>query len=315
MPEELDLADWEEEALEAAWDSLSETFAETQPGIEEFAAGTCLPGQTQKATGCMPATRDPAAPKEDKPEDATGPALSPEEDYAKNGTKAKAFKEWFGDWEKDPAGASKVVNPKTGEPKETLGTGQPVKVHHGTQADFDAFDPAKAGQNAAHVGPGLYFSEDPAIAKQFAGAKGKVIESYLNIKRPLDLDSKVDTAAIDQWSAALKADNPKFKAEVFKKSLAERADYEERSLNAFDVWKEASTWSGRDGANRAARALGHDGITHLSIDSGGTPARAGESSKFGRVWIAFEPNQIKAVKNKGTFNPKSNKLDAAELED
>ena len=27
-----------------------------------------------------------------------------------------AFKEWFGDWENDAANASKVVNPKTGEP-------------------------------------------------------------------------------------------------------------------------------------------------------------------------------------------------------
>ena len=36
-----------------------------------------------------------------------------------------AFKEWFGDWESDPANASKVVNSKTGEP---------LVVYHGTTA-------------------------------------------------------------------------------------------------------------------------------------------------------------------------------------
>lgn len=56
-----------------------------------------------------------------KPEEAAAAKpepreLSPEEDYKQNGTKAKAFKAWFGDWENDPANASKVVDAKTGDP-------------------------------------------------------------------------------------------------------------------------------------------------------------------------------------------------------
>lgn len=42
-----------------------------------------------------------------------------------------AFKEWFGDWEKDPANASKVVDPDTGEP---------LVVYHGTTASFSKFE-------------------------------------------------------------------------------------------------------------------------------------------------------------------------------
>ena len=42
-----------------------------------------------------------------------------------------SFKAWFGDWENDPKNASKVVNPRTGEPQV---------VYHGTNAQFDTFD-------------------------------------------------------------------------------------------------------------------------------------------------------------------------------
>jgi hypothetical protein len=42
-----------------------------------------------------------------------------------------AFKAWFGDWEGDPANASKVVDPDTGEP---------LVVYHGTTGDFSEFE-------------------------------------------------------------------------------------------------------------------------------------------------------------------------------
>ena len=42
----------------------------------------------------------------------------PAEEYKRLGTRAPAFKAWFGDWEADPASASKVVN-GDGEPQET----------------------------------------------------------------------------------------------------------------------------------------------------------------------------------------------------
>ena len=37
------------------------------------------------------------------------------------------FKAWFGDWENDPDNASKVINPKTGEP---------LIVYHGSMGSF-----------------------------------------------------------------------------------------------------------------------------------------------------------------------------------
>lgn len=50
--------------------------------------------------------------------------------------RTKAFKEWFGDWENDPANASKVVDEN----------GEPLVVYHGTLAEFSKFDRNKLGE-------------------------------------------------------------------------------------------------------------------------------------------------------------------------
>lgn len=100
-------------------------------------------------------------------------------------TKLPQFKAWFGDWESDPANASKVVNAE-GEPQETApitGTGskvvkdgKPVTVYHGTgRGGFEAFDKqflgnATSGGAAESLlyGPGFYFTEDKSIADEYS---------------------------------------------------------------------------------------------------------------------------------------------------
>ena len=46
-----------------------------------------------------------------------------------NVTHSQQFKRWFGDWEKKPYSASKVVD----------ADGKPLVVYHGTDADFTVF--------------------------------------------------------------------------------------------------------------------------------------------------------------------------------
>ena len=56
---------------------------------------------------------------------------------------------------------------------------------------------------------------------------------------------------------------------------------------------------GKAYANRVLQAMGYDGITH----TGGLSSRYGSGEPH-KVWIAFEPEQIKsATGNKGTFDP------------
>jgi len=93
------------------------------------------------------------------------------------------FKEWFGDWENDPASASKVVDHETGEP---------MVVYHGTRRDFYEFVPAHP-RGAIGNPKGIYFSSDKSEAEEFAqdvdggmDEKSRIVSAYLNIKGDTD---------------------------------------------------------------------------------------------------------------------------------
>ena len=57
-------------------------------------------------------------------------------DYQENGTRAEAFKDWFGDWENDPENASKVVD-ENGEPF--------VVYHYSNAKNIEVFYPFAQG--------------------------------------------------------------------------------------------------------------------------------------------------------------------------
>lgn len=86
------------------------------------------------------------------------------------------FKAWFGDWENDPENASKVVNPKTGEP---------LVVYHGTNAKFTSFDKMKAGSgnDKGLRGKGFYLSPNPMTAANYGE---NVINEFVSIRNPFD---------------------------------------------------------------------------------------------------------------------------------
>ena len=82
-----------------------------------------------------------------------------------------AFKEWFGDWENDPDNASKVVNPKTGEP---------LVVYHGTQTD-EQFHSFKTNP----YNPLIFFTDDKNLSDAYRyGNSGQVFETFLNVRNP-----------------------------------------------------------------------------------------------------------------------------------
>ena len=88
-------------------------------------------------------------------------------------TQSQQFKRWFGDWQNDPASASKVVN----------ADGTPKVMYHGTNAEFTVFDRSK-GKKKIHLnvlGDGNYFT----ASEQGAARYGEnVVPAYLNIKNP-----------------------------------------------------------------------------------------------------------------------------------
>nr|MCR5606112.1 hypothetical protein [Treponema sp.] len=80
-----------------------------------------------------------------------------------------SFKKWFGDWENDPANASKVLDEN----------GEPLVVYHGTDADFTIFDASKSRANMDIQGN--FFSPWDIDAQ---GYGPNVRAFYLNIRNP-----------------------------------------------------------------------------------------------------------------------------------
>ena len=93
-----------------------------------------------------------------------------------NQVRTPEFKNWFGDWENDPANASKVVDEN----------GEPLVVFHGTRKSFDTFD-AKAN--------GVFFAKDPEVASSYAvqfddSQEPNIIPAFLNIRSLETIDAK-----------------------------------------------------------------------------------------------------------------------------
>jgi hypothetical protein len=92
------------------------------------------------------------------------------------------FKAWFGDWENDPANASKVVDEN----------GEPLVMYHGSKAtDIVIFD------TSSLINKGSYFTKDHTLAQLYANDHlgkvenlkngGVVYPVFLSIKKPLIL--------------------------------------------------------------------------------------------------------------------------------
>ena len=197
--------------------------------------------------------------------------------------KSDNFKNWFGDWENNPSKASKVVNED----------GTPKAVYHGTSnGGFWFFD--TYGSNFGLFGNGSYFTESKNVADSYTN-KGKgnnkqVYEVYLNIRNPIDMDAKAD---ISKWNKAFEKQDIDVVAregdsneQVYKK-LIEELEYNDYSkYEAEEIVSDIFRYD-----------MGYDGITHIG---GG---RFYDGSERHRVWIAFDPEQVKsATDNVGTFD-------------
>lgn len=131
--------------------------------------------------------------------------------------RTKAFKAWFGDWENDPASASKVVDEN----------GEPMVVYHGTNKQVNEFNiDSNKVNNTVGDPDGFYFTNDfgqagnysRASVKKTGEGKFNVQAAFLNLRNPVD--------ATEAWRKNK------------KKSLDKRKTYSEvkRSVyNTFDA--------------------------------------------------------------------------------
>lgn len=182
-----------------------------------------------------------------------------------------AFKAWFGDWENDPDNASKVVNPKTGEP---------LVVYHGTDAEFNVFDRSKAGSNTDNGmrGKGFYMATDRRTAE---GYGNRLIESFTDLKNPFYPSDFESAEAIAQYLTE------KLEAKGFDEYTVDEAMFKIRD-GRFTVGQSYSgTFAG------ILKDAGFDGVVYQKAEE----------------VIAFRPNQIKsATDNTGSFSPENDSI-------
>ena len=176
-----------------------------------------------------------------------------------------AFKEWFGDWENDPDNASKVLNPKTGEP---------LVVYHGTDAEFNVFDRNKTGSNTDNGmrGKGFYMATDRRTAE---GYGNRLIESFTDLKKPFYPSDFESAEAIAQYLTG------ELEAKGFDEYTVDEAMFKIRD-GRFTV---GQSYSGTFAS--ILKDAGFDGVVYQKAEE----------------VVAFRPNQIKsATDNSGAFS-------------
>jgi hypothetical protein len=190
------------------------------------------------------------------------------------------FKNWFGE--------SKVLNAES----------KPLLMYHGTNkggdAGFEFFDPYASSHGL--FGEGSYFTDSADIASSYTkkgrGQNPAVYPVYLSIKNPIDMDAAADPRA---WLDAFPDGQ-----DYFPKSGSNEKFY--RAVEDFYIDEGYSSAEAPSAIQATLIQMGHDGITHIG---GGRVAQDGVKH---RVYIAFEPEQVKSVFNKGAFDPKDPKM-------
>lgn len=157
--------------------------------------------------------------------------------------------------------------------------GRPLVVYHGTKDKFDIFDYEKGNKyDSGYAGRGFYFTDMKDSANDYSDWKqgnGQpiVMSVYLNIKKPLFVDSK---------------------GRGIKIAIQEFLDLEV-DKDPFGINKNTSNL-----ITETAKAKGYDGIFYPSVDND-------------TVYVVFNSNQIKAVTNNTNYNQKDNSIYGSKL--
>ncbi len=234
-------------------------------------------------------------------------------------TQSQQFKRWFGDWQNDPANASKVVNED----------GTPKVLYHQTSADFTIFEPR-------HEGAGTRDQDTPfgifmKSSDRNIGVKGeKQMALYARIVNPLRVTDRADlmyqlgkiSPEYEKVSAELRSLNDAYqqKYEDAKRAFADylvkwrqenpnasrTAIYDDAGFNevyeaednVLDEWEAEARkveLRSKEAITRDLEKQGYDGVI-IQTDKG----------SFGRstdAYIALHPEQVKsATDNVGTFD-------------
>lgn len=181
---------------------------------------------------------------------------------------------------------------------------KPMVFYHATTKDFDTFNTHGTGFASA-LGMafeverhGSFFAVDPKFAETFIEDPntreykegGRVIPVYLSVQNPIDLrDNSLSRMLSDEETVE------GFKANDIDLWSIYQHVYEDQRWELFD---------GPEGGEfvENLQKLGFDGAIINEAIPNDSNARSGE------VWVVFNPNQVKSVRNRGSFSPDDPRL-------
>lgn len=278
------------EDLNAADQKLAEAKTQREERGERAARGEAPRGAERRPAG-----------RQNQVGDTADEELQLSEEVDDSVTETPAFKRWFGD--------SKVVDE----------SGKPIRVFHGTKADFEAFKNRDIG---FHFGAIEQAEDRSGHGRDDVGSKvwepgERFYPVYLKIENPLETeDAGAWDHARDANDVIRDALEDHGLADEFTAIFAHRIDALPTPLDArYDVHTQGRTMRGLIAEMRAwLKSKGFDGIRYINDHEGLNPGDyTRELDKY--AWIAFDPNQIKSASaNQGTFDPKSDSIVLSEDE-
>jgi len=192
--------------------------------------------------------------------------------------RTKAFKDWFGDWENNPKGSSKIVDEN----------GEPLVVYHGTNAQFNEF---KEGFSRTKL-EGFYFTPFKEEAPADESLGDNVKEVFLNIRKLevsnvendldyyLDFDKRSDLKIKDADGIYFKSDETRNQNEivVFESNNIKSAT---DNIGSFSPESKDIRFQKDDDI---PNGFVHNGVVYLNTDKvkSDTPIH-----EFGHLWNSY----------------------------
>ena len=166
--------------------------------------------------------------------------------------------------------------------------GQPLKLYHGTDADFDVFSFGKLGKNTG-VGTAFNFTDSPETAKSYGN---KVLKTYLNMQNPITVDFGDRSAT--HFLGKLR--NPQEITDEVKNIISDMKNHYDIDENIIEELKNLGFREYSDNL---------DGIIFKNVLD-----NYGLGGKSANNYVVFNPNQIKSVNNSGAWSSSPSLSDA-----
>ena len=255
-------------------------------------------------------------------------AVTPEQAYQRYGLEVRGAKTKGLNFDQSAPVLSKEFSKWFGDSKVADDAGAPLVVYHGTGniENIDSFDPKLTGQGNDQLGSGFYFTTAPEAASSYADAvtspttnlggdtSAGVLPVYLAIKNPIELkgaDSTIDNVELTIADAIQILGHSKQAKDIESTPIVDFIDIgEAKTVEQWMIDEVAESYEGfslislendffagesENFRSGVREALGYDGVVKR-FDNGE------------EHYVAWFPEQIKSVFNKGTFDPNDPKI-------